>query len=426
MPIKAFLSSTRSDLDADCRPAALDGIQHGGATPVAMETWVVAYGDPVEICRQKLKSDSTHYVGVFAYRYGSRVPDNTMSITQAEFSCAREAYDSRRLAVFVPDPKCAFAADLLKRAGDQTPEEAKAQLAFLEAIRQSGTHTPFTASHDLYQRVKTMVEQWSQGPLRKTPLHAVARDQPEEADICKLGREVQQREFETSYGLLAAGSGPEVAAFVIQGSSGMGRHEMAARLRNSFEQSTHNPVMDFFSASVSPVWRGEGLRALLSVLGRALRPGFSPASVDEYATALIGRLKTSHVVLTIHDVQRFTDSIDGLRSVFWAPLALRAAAEARNSLICFAGVESAAPVARVCAPLTCETIGDWSCGAMIGLTPLQRFTRLDLVVWLLRWMPKERAIRTADTLLAETNGEPRLIYTQFRDPGFWDSCNIFD
>ena len=424
-PIKAFLSSTRSDLDPDCRPAALDGIHHGGATAVAMETWVVAYGDPVEICREKLKSDSTHYVGVFAYRYGSRVPDNSMSITEAEFSFARDALDTRRVAVFVPDPKCPFAAVLLERARDQTPEEVTAQRAFLDAVRRSGTHTSFTASHDLYQRVKTMVEQWNEGPLRQTRLVAAAHDQPEEAEICKLGRDAQQKEFEASYALLAARTGPEVAAFVIQGSPGMGHREMATRLRNSFEQSTHNPVMEY-AASVSPVWRGEGLRALLSVLGRALRPGFSPASVDEYAAALIERLKTSHVVLTIHDVQRFTNSIDGFQAAFWSPLAARVATEAQNSLICLVGVETPTLVAGVCAPLTEESIDACPYGAMIGLTPLQRFTRIEIVLWLRRWMSKECATQTADTLLAETNGEPRLIYTQFRDPGFWDSCNVFD
>ena len=41
-------------------------------------------------------------------------------------------------------------------------------------------------------------------------------------------------------------------------------------------------------------------------------------------------------------------------------------------------------------------------------------------------MTKEQAVQTADTLLAETNGEPRLIYTQFRDPGFWESYNLSD
>jgi hypothetical protein len=424
MPIKAFLSSTRSDLDPDCRPAALYGIQQGGGTAVAMETWVVTYGDPVEICREKLKSDSTHYVGVFAYRYGSRVPDNSMSITEAEFSAARDTMDSRRVAVFVPDPKCPFAADLLRRACDQTPEEDKAQRAFLDAIRRSGTHTSFTASHDLYQRVKTMVEQWNEGPLRHTPLVPTAHEQPEEADICKLGRDAQVKEFEASYALLAAKSGPEVAAFVIHGTPGMGHREMATRLRNSFERSTHNPVMEY-AASVSPVWRGEGLRALLSVLGRTLRPGFSPASVDEYATALVERLKTSHVVLTIHDVQRFTNSIEGLQANFWSPLAARVAAQAQNSLICFAGVESALPVTGVSDPLTDESINAWSYETMIGLTPLQPFTRIEIVFWLLRWMSKEQVLQTTETLLAETSGEPRLIYTQFRDPGFWNSFNVF-
>ena len=169
MPIKAFLSSTRSDLDPDCRPAALDGIDHGGATAVAMETWVVTYGDPVQICREKLKSDSTHYVGVFAYRYGSRVPDNSMSITEAEFSFARDTFDSRRVGGL----RSRSEVSICRRSAGAgaRPDRGRRQGAACfpgQAIRRSGTYTSFTASHDLYQRVKTMVEQWNEGPLRQT------------------------------------------------------------------------------------------------------------------------------------------------------------------------------------------------------------------------------------------------------------------
>jgi hypothetical protein len=107
MPIKAFLSSTRSDLDADCRRAALDGIHHGGATPVAMETWVVRYGDPEQICLEKLKSDSTHYVGVFAWRDGGGVLYHGIA-SRLLAGFAEAAAHSRRS---LNDEGCCFGSD---------------------------------------------------------------------------------------------------------------------------------------------------------------------------------------------------------------------------------------------------------------------------------------------------------------------------
>jgi hypothetical protein len=86
-------------------------------------------------------------------------------------------------------------------------------------IRKSGAFTTFTASHDLYQRVKTMVEQWRKGSLRETPSTPQV-DQPGEAGICELGQAGQVQEWNASHAQILAAGAPEVASFVIHGKSG--------------------------------------------------------------------------------------------------------------------------------------------------------------------------------------------------------------
>jgi hypothetical protein len=427
MAIKAFLSSTRADLDQDCRPAAKDGIEHAGATAIAMETWVTPYSHPVEECQRKLQRDSTHYVGVFAYRYGSRVPDGSMSITQAEFSQAKACIDNQRIVVFVPDPKCQFAVTLKERAKDQPPEEAQKQHEFLEEIRMHGSYSVFTASHDLYRRVKTMVEQWGQGSLRETAAVTIV-EYPSEAEIAELGRDEQVRQLCTSVAALLASGRPEVAAFLIHGNPGCGVSELGNRLRKEFERISGRVPVTEYRASVLPAWRNDGLKALLAVLGRQLRPGFSPpATVKEYARALVERLQTSNILLNISDVQRFENGQAGFAEYFWSPLAAEVAtSKTPHALLCLVGHESmATPDCQTCAPLSKQNIATWKPDQFIHLKDLENFTEEELVIWLVSRIRKA-AQSTARTLIEETGGEPIRIYSQIRDPRFWDSVNVLE
>ena len=420
MPVKAFVSSTRADLDPDCRPAALEGVTDGGGQSIAMETWTVPHLDPVAICRRKLQDDSTHYVGVFAYRFGALVPGGTRSITQAEYALAHECKDRESIIAFIPDPKCEFAAQLLDRAKDQTPQEAQAQRAFLDDVRTSGAYTSFTASYDLYRRVRSMVQQWSQGSLRQTA-RTDAVTQPGETEICALARADQDRKFCDSLDLILSSDKPDVAAFVIHGKAGMGHRELASRLRATVERTSAGAME--YAASVSPMWRNDGLKSLLAVLGRGIKPGFAPASIQEYADALVEQLKTRTAVLAIYDVQRFTGKLSGFMELFWSPLATAIAARAKRPLVCLISLEETCPdLPAAVPPLTSAGLAQWNPAQVIRLKELEAFQDYELSAWLRRsGLDKETALAYAAAVMEETGGDPRLVYTKLRDPEFWNS-----
>src|SRR5438105_1385180 len=106
--VKVFLGSTRRDLDKDCRPYARDAIGQGGAFVVEMDGWTTTYGDAVDVCRQKLEKDSTHYLGLIAFRRG-HVPDgHDRSVTEMEFHWAVACREKEHVAVFLPETKPAF------------------------------------------------------------------------------------------------------------------------------------------------------------------------------------------------------------------------------------------------------------------------------------------------------------------------------
>ena len=422
MSVRAFLSSTSEDLISDCRPLALDGIRHGGGHPVAMETWVTPYGDPVEVCRNKLKNESNHYVGVFAHRYGSRIPNETVSFTQAEFTCAREVIPKKKIGAFLPSPGTSFNVTLLERARGQSPEEHQAQLDFIEAVKAGGTTTLFDSAPDLYQRVKTMVEQWDHGSLRDTPT-VPDIEQPTEAEICELGREDQVAEFRESYAKILSRGVGKTAGFVIHGRSGYGQPELAARLRTVFGEVCHGLDVEH-RASVSPLWRGNGLSALLSVLGRHL--GTSPRSLNEYAESLLSFLQTGNVVLTIRDVQRFEGGMAGFATQFWSPLSALIAPHSSRALICLASVDDviSADDVNTVTSLTRRSAPQWVPDRLIRLSRVERFSKDELVLWLARWTADAHDV--AQTLMAETRGEPRQIYSKLNDPGFWVSLKVME
>jgi hypothetical protein len=74
MTVYVFVSATCKDLSQDCRPCAINAVHLSGAVAVTMETWDTEYLDPVEVCREKIEQCSSHYLGIYAYRYGW-VPD---------------------------------------------------------------------------------------------------------------------------------------------------------------------------------------------------------------------------------------------------------------------------------------------------------------------------------------------------------------
>src|SRR5215213_4354501 len=115
--IHPFLSATKDDLDADCRPEALRAVSLAGGVPVTMETWDTEYQDAVQVCCEKIKG-SSHYIGIFAYRRGWTPPLLQKSITEAEFDWAEEF--KKPMVVFLPNPAATFTLKLKKRASKQS------------------------------------------------------------------------------------------------------------------------------------------------------------------------------------------------------------------------------------------------------------------------------------------------------------------
>ncbi len=85
MEVKVFLSSTCKDLEQDCRPDAIDAIIEAGAIPITMETWHTDYRPAEKVCRKKIREESTHFLGIIAYRRGWVPPNQKKSITELEF-----------------------------------------------------------------------------------------------------------------------------------------------------------------------------------------------------------------------------------------------------------------------------------------------------------------------------------------------------
>ena len=79
MTVRVFLGSTSDDLQEDCRPRATRAIQRGGQV-VALETWSSDFNEVLATCRQMVEQQSSHYLGIFAYRLGYFVVDSKDSL----------------------------------------------------------------------------------------------------------------------------------------------------------------------------------------------------------------------------------------------------------------------------------------------------------------------------------------------------------
>jgi Domain of unknown function (DUF4062) len=95
--MRVFVSATKEDLDTDCRPAVRRAIAICDAQAETMEDWNAEYGiKPVDLCRTELETNSTHFIGIFAHRFGWKPPGFTISITEAEFQWAWNARPRNR------------------------------------------------------------------------------------------------------------------------------------------------------------------------------------------------------------------------------------------------------------------------------------------------------------------------------------------
>src|SRR5262249_22963820 len=91
-------------------PAGFDPGGRAGLVPVDMRYSAAGEGQPADYCQQRVR-DSDIYIAVVGFRYGSLVPEETVSYTELEFTEATNAGLPR--LVFLLDDTADIPAELV-------------------------------------------------------------------------------------------------------------------------------------------------------------------------------------------------------------------------------------------------------------------------------------------------------------------------
>lgn len=420
MSIKVFVSSTRHDLDPDCRPTLLKAVEAGGAQPIVMESWPAEYLPAFDLVCEKLKG-STHYLGLFAYRRGWIPPGRTASITEEEFNFARQNLGGSYIAVFVPKEGSEIAELLRERAGAQEPGEEEAQRTFLKRVLAEGVVESFGDVLDLSIRATRRVTLWNLPLLaeeleRRAPRGAVPR--PDE--MAELGRADHAHCFGTRVlPRLVGGGALAAAAVLVAGPPAYGQAQLVARLRRAFEgiaRRTPRPL----SVGCGPLWSSGGAQSLLRALGRELGQG-EPASVAAVAARLGELLQANDLVLEVTQLQNFENGVRGFVELFWRPLVDSLPAGAPYSLLCLATHEGAAPAAGAWDGCVqgCDA-GALDPRSLLLLPELRAFGAEELAVFVSPRVDKAKTDPLVKALMAQSGGVPAYLYTLLTTPSTWD------
>lgn len=419
MSVKVFVSSTRNDLDQDCRPRVIEAITNAQALPVVMEDWPAEYSPALDLVKRKIE-ESTHYLGLFAYRRGWTPPGSAVSITEAEFDHACATHRGR-IAVFVPQEGSPIAAVLMDYAATaQDAADTEAQIRFLQRVMGAGTVEAFRDVPDLASRTTRCVIFWN------TPLLAMQLERAREApaapapdEIAGLGRRAQVECFDRGVrDRLAAAGGMSAAAVLVSGPAGHGHRQMLDRLQRRFEQVSRR--MHPCTIGCGPFWRSNSLATLLGVLGKETgAPGL--AAVPAAAAHLERLLEQKDVVVRVTAVQNFENGVAGFAEQFWGPLVDALPAGTPYRLLCLVSHEGREPAAPA-----------WNaavqpCGAepfdprrLVRLPPLAPFTEAELSLFVRPRVDPEEADALVAALMVESNdGIPGLLYEKLADPAYW-------
>ena len=143
-PLHVYVSSTFGDLE-EYRRAVQTAILHTGQVPVLMEQFGASAEAPRDICRDQVRR-SDLMVLVLGHRYGAILPGGDVSVTEFEFSTAREA--GIPLLAFVLDDDYPWPPQWID-SGDA----ALRLKAFRERLRTDLRVGYFTSPSDLQVRV---------------------------------------------------------------------------------------------------------------------------------------------------------------------------------------------------------------------------------------------------------------------------------
>lgn len=421
MSVRVFVSSTKNDLDPDCRPEVLRAIALAEAIAVAMETWPAEYLPALDLVKRKI-DESTHYLGLFAYRRGWE-PDGTTSITEAEFDHARGRLPRQALAVFIPKEKSPIAEVLLARAREaQDLASEEQQARFLDRVGGAGVVESFDSVPDLSIRATRCVIFWNK-PLLERKLEPPDDDAPAAPspdELALLGRRAQADCFEADVlARLARAGGTSAAGALVSGPVGHGHPQVLSRLQRAFEavsRRTHPCTI-----GCGPFWRGNSLSTLLTVLAKETGSTTPFPTVAAAAAYLGTQLAQKDVLLRVTAVQNFENGVAGFVEQFWAPLLDALPAGTTFRLLCLASHEGRTPAAPAWDAVT------QPCGAdpfdprrLVRLPALEPFTETELSLFVRGRVEPARADELVAALMAESNeGVPNLLYEKLADPTYW-------
>ena len=380
-----------------------------------MESWDAEFDTALEVCRTKVVDESTHYIGIIAFRRGWVPPDSLSSVTELEFEWALEAHHP--MAVFVPDATSLFGRELLERAhrAGQNERDIQAQEAFRSRVQALGTYMPFEDPGDLTTKVMRRVLSWSAGGIlgiadQGEPAPRDAPPRPTRSDLRFLGRRVQARAFQDALDL-------PYAACIVHGPTGFGQDILVDLLAEEAEGAMPAGARSV-RVAVGP-WTdrtAEGLRLQVS-------SALEPAAADDARSperVLADILERQGVVLRISGVQRLEGGIDTFVGGFWEPVARALGTGSSHRVVCVATHESAEEPASLVA-LEAERAADPTSPVHpVVLERLEPFTSAELMAWLRRWLSNEEAMAVVQEILAETGGAPATVFHKLLyDEAIW-------
>lgn len=422
--IRPFVSATRVDLKDDCIPAVTEAILYSGVTPLNMETWDASYEDPVVLCECKIKYESTHFIGLFAYRYGYTPPQLDRSITEFEFDTALAYLQRPHLAIFLPNPISEFDKQLRDRSKNQKPDEKQKQELFLDKVKKNGTVQLFDNPSNLTLRVLRKMETWKQGGLRNFAAAASQKPQTSNDETrapkkrLRLPLKAQERYFED---VLDVSIG-QPACFLLHGPRGYGHMEAISRLQEIVEQKNGHHVHSVM-ISVDARWRSNTLMRLMEVIGLEIQPQHKPDSLDDFVIQLKRLLNTGDVLLNINNLQRLEGTLPGFLHEFWSRLLPKLEKHPYRLivLVSFEGQIEADWHSFFNDLDTDEKISDFLPTQLIKLPELKNFTRHDILVALRRMGIEEQDAQAWSTALFDETegGKPNLLYVKLRDEFGW-------
>lgn len=163
---RIFVSSTFKDLE-ECRKKVSLVIRQMGHEDIAMEYFVAEDKRPLDKCLEAVAS-SDLYVGVFAWRYGSRPPGHDRSITELEYRKAVEC--GKSCLLFLLHEDAPWPRKLMDKGDDASKiEELRGEFSTNCIV------SFFESPEDLAGKVGTAVHNWE----TKANLYAGTQDIPE-------------------------------------------------------------------------------------------------------------------------------------------------------------------------------------------------------------------------------------------------------